>query len=340
MTRAARTTALALALASSARGVAAQPLCAERAVSAEIDAALRDRVAGRGLAGYDRLVALHARCPSPRTLAQLALAEQSVRRWRDAYLHLAEALGQTRDPWIRDRRAPLETALHEIEERLPRLAPESNVPGAVLWVNGVEVGALPLAVPHVVTDASVALELRAAGYAPTRRVVTPVAGEVYRAMLAMEPASPSRSTVAEAEPRPFAAPTSPSWIAPRTTAAPSPSSAGTSPARVLAWVTGGAAVVGLAVGAAGLTLQRARAADFRTGYTEEACIATPSCDAARTQVHDAAVVAWAGLLAGTGLAVTAAVLFAVSRGEARPARAALGCAPTLHLAGGQCALSF
>lgn len=321
-------TTLVLALVTWGANAAAQPAreasCAEGAVTDEIEAALRDRVAGRGLAGYDRLVALQARCPSPRALAQLALAEQSVRRWRDAYVHLDEALRQTRDPWIRARRAPLETALHEIEEHLPRLAPQSNVPGAVLWVNGVEVGALPLTTPYVVTDASVAIELRADGYTTARRVVTPTAGEVYREMLSME---------ANARPRDITTPTPPPRVLP-------PANASVSTSRVMAWVTGGAAVVGLAVGIAGVAIQRSRAADFSTGYTEEACIATPTCAAARERVNDAALVAWVGLVTGGALAATSAVLFAVSGGDARPRRAGLVCAPTLHVAGGQCALSF
>lgn len=221
-----------------AREARAQSACAEVEVTREIDVARADRLAERFLPAYDRLNALLRRCPSPRVRAQLALAEQSLRRWPDAYGHLREALAATNDPWISDptRHAALEGALREISAHLPQLAPSTNVPGAELSVDGARVGALPLATPHVIPTGSATIELRAPGHRTLRRVVSVPNETVFREMLTLEP---------EASTPPAGQARTPPTPEPGTTPPPlPPSSPGPNRTqRILGWVSVGVGAV-------------------------------------------------------------------------------------------------
>jgi hypothetical protein len=167
----------------------AQPAasCPERTVNQEIDRAIEERRRGREDAGFRRLQGLFERCPSPRTLAQLALAEHGLGRLREAYVHLRDALAREDDPWIATRRGPLRSVLAEITLRVPRLAPTCTVPGAELRVDGVLVGTLPLVTPWVLPQATVVLEVSAAGFRTDRQTVTVPDGAVWRESIVLAP---------------------------------------------------------------------------------------------------------------------------------------------------------
>ncbi len=212
----------------------AQPAapCPERAVTQEIDRAIEERRRGREDAGFRRLQGLWERCPSPRTLAQLALAEHGLGRLRDAYVHLRDALARTDDPWIATRQGPLRSVLAEITQRVPRVAPTCTVPGAELRVDGVLVGALPLVTPWVLPRGAVTLEVSVPGYRVERRAVTVPDGAVWR-----ESIEPERDVVAAA-----------TVVAPPAVVEPAPTA--TSPLRrVAAW---GALGLGAVFGGVGI----------------------------------------------------------------------------------------
>jgi hypothetical protein len=78
--------------------------------------------------------------PSPRTLAQIALAEQALRRWIDAEEHLVEALA-SEHPWIDERKDVLEEALSQIRSQIGTLEVRVNAPDAEVLVDGVAVDA-------------------------------------------------------------------------------------------------------------------------------------------------------------------------------------------------------
>ncbi|MFO0629285.1 MAG: PEGA domain-containing protein [Polyangiales bacterium] len=210
---------------------AAQPReCVERRVDREVDRAAEERLAGRGIEAFNRVTALLARCPSPRVRVQVALAEQSLRRWQDAYLHLREAMAST-DPWIVAHREPISRALAEVTAHMPLLAPRANVPGATLRVNGLAVGTLPLPTPFVLVRGAATLEVEAPGHRPARRAVTVGLDEVFDALFTLEP---------ETSPAPAARVVTP--------AAPPPTARRASPVRAVGWVTVGlgAVLAGLA----------------------------------------------------------------------------------------------
>ena len=59
----------------------------------------------------------HAVSPSPRSLAQMGLAEGALGRWGDADEHLSLALESEDDPWIRRRATSLRRRLERVREQ-------------------------------------------------------------------------------------------------------------------------------------------------------------------------------------------------------------------------------
>ncbi|MBX7194177.1 MAG: tetratricopeptide repeat protein [Sandaracinaceae bacterium] len=106
----------------------------------------------------------YAQTSSPRALAQIALAEQALGRFVEAEAHLADALAQSTDAFIRRNRAHLEGALEEIRLRVGDLEVVGGRPGAEVILGGVAVGVLPLDAPVRVVAGSVAVEVRAPGF--------------------------------------------------------------------------------------------------------------------------------------------------------------------------------
>jgi hypothetical protein len=128
--------------------------------------------------------------PTPRTLAQIALAEQALGRWVDAETDLRAALRAGGDPWIVSNRRVLDAGLSAIREHLGSLDVEADVAGADLWVNGSRVGPLPLAAPLRVEAGSVIVEVRAEGYAPARRMTSVDPGGSARESVHLVPLVP------------------------------------------------------------------------------------------------------------------------------------------------------
>ena len=113
----------------------------------------------------------NAKAPSPRGLAQVALAEQAMGRFVVAQKHLSAALAQSSDAWITSRKAALTSALAAIEKKLARLTVTSNAEGARLKVNGQDAGKLPLAAPLVLLPGKVKIEVSAPGYQTTTKTL-------------------------------------------------------------------------------------------------------------------------------------------------------------------------
>jgi hypothetical protein len=100
----------------------------------------RDHRDAEALAAFQRA---YAQQPTPRALAQVALAEQALSSWVRAEADLERALASTTDPWIIAHAALLNHALASIREHLATLTVESTA-GTHLLLNGAEAGTLPL----------------------------------------------------------------------------------------------------------------------------------------------------------------------------------------------------
>jgi tetratricopeptide (TPR) repeat protein len=128
---------------------------------------------------------------SGRALAQIALAEQAIGHWVESESHLKEALNLRDEAWIAKNRPLLETSLKEISSHLGALELTANVAGAVIKVNGVFRGRLPLPEPMRVPSGTVTVELEAEGYFPLARSVVLSSGGRAREAFTMVSASQS-----------------------------------------------------------------------------------------------------------------------------------------------------
>lgn len=155
-----------------------------------VDEGLKLRTEGRDAEALGRFEAAYAKRKEPRTLVQIALAEQALGRWEPAHAHLSEALSRRDDAWINQRRGPLDGALKRIESELGGLEVVSNVPGSAVWMNGREVGSSPLSRPILVLPGSVAIRVQAAGHLPFEQTVEVSRGKQARVVadLKAEPA--------------------------------------------------------------------------------------------------------------------------------------------------------
>jgi hypothetical protein len=153
------------------------------------------------LATFERA---HARRPSPRTAAQIALAHHALAHWREAEHGLVDALHDSDDPWIARNRVYLEESLSVVQAHLAWLEVESNVAGAEVWMDGELHGRLPLEGPLRIVAGEVAVKVRAPGYPAIERTLQVAAkSHLHEAFtFVVQPApEPGSDTNASAIPR-------------------------------------------------------------------------------------------------------------------------------------------
>jgi hypothetical protein len=198
---------------------------------------------GRDAEALDEFRRAYALDAAPRTLAQIALAEQALGRWVDAEAHLVQALAASGDGWIGSHRGVLQSGLATIRQHLGSLDVDVDVTGAELWVNGAQVATAPLAAPMRVEAGSVVLEVRAPGYATARRMTNVDPGGSSREAVHLVPLAPSGSL-----PQAPSASVPPTGSAPPEVAPPITVVVVDRPLRTTAYVWLGAGVVGILAG--------------------------------------------------------------------------------------------
>jgi len=146
------------------------------------------RRAGRDDDALRLLRDLHDARPTPRVLAQLALAEQATGAWLDAAEHLDRALDAD-DVWITEHRDVLEAARVEIGAHLGQLDVVTDAPSAWVRVNGGERRPLPLDAPLRVVAGDTVVEVGAEDHHAISRVVQVPGGGRARERFTLVPAS-------------------------------------------------------------------------------------------------------------------------------------------------------
>jgi hypothetical protein len=232
---------------SSARAQTADPSLTKEGI--ELRRAGRDAEA---LAVFERALAIDG---SPRTRAQVGLAEQALGLWVEAERDLSTALAAGEGSWFEQHQRTLRSALDAIRSRLGTLEVEADVRGAELWIRGSRAGVLPLEAPLRVVAGTVAIEVRAPGFATQVRSVE------------VAPLGHAREVVNLAR--------VPGQEAPAAVATPPPALLGAPPARsarraaedgtgmrIGAWVSLGSAVVLLAGAGVGLLVHNTNAAIY------------------------------------------------------------------------------
>ncbi|HHH29301.1 MAG TPA: carboxypeptidase regulatory-like domain-containing protein [Polyangiaceae bacterium] len=126
---------------------------------------------------------------SAQALAQIALAEQALGNYVEAEVHLQQALAVRGDAWIEARRPQLTQAAQQIGAQLGTVELSGGVPGAQVYVNGIERGTLPAAARIRLRAGSAVIEIRAQGYVPVQRSVMVAAGGTARESIQLIPAA-------------------------------------------------------------------------------------------------------------------------------------------------------
>ena len=152
--------------------------------------------------------------PSPRTYGQMGLVETTLKRWTDGETHLAVALANPDDAWVRKNRAFLDQALSLCREHVGDLV-ITGPAGAEVSVGGTPAGTLP-AVPALrVAEGTVEVTATASGYEPYKTTVTIRAGKRSALKIAMsaepvvaghEDTPPKVPTAVDPEAKPAAEP--------------------------------------------------------------------------------------------------------------------------------------
>lgn len=278
-----------------------------------------------------------------RARAQMGLAAQALGRWTRADRYLREALADTADAWVSERRAVLQRSLDEIDAHLGLLELRCNVEGAEVRVDGAVVGVTPLREPLRLPAGTVAVQLRADGYVEAVRQAVVTLGETTREQVDLTAVTPVATRVAATVQAPRA-------VSPPVRPPPHPPSAPGSLRRTLAWTSAGVAVAGVALGAIALGLRNASAEAFnarnRNADPRDDCAmgsSSAACQEAESDVATQEALAAVGFAVGGAAAVGAAVLFLTepSRGEQRGvALRGCGVAPTRVGVGASCEVTF
>jgi hypothetical protein len=118
--------------------------------AAEADPALRHLNRGLQLLSNNRdqealeeFRAAYDLSPSIKALAQMGLAEASLKLWLDAEKHLSEVLGATDDKWVVHNTRPIEEQLEQVKSHLGWLVVTGTAKAEVI-VDGKVIGKLPL----------------------------------------------------------------------------------------------------------------------------------------------------------------------------------------------------
>gem|GEM_PF-6080441 len=128
--------------------------------------------------------------PSPRLQAQIGLAEQAVGQWIDAEKDLKGALQATRDPWVAGNIRALRASVIAVEKHLGSLEVLGSPGGALVRVDGREVGNLPLAIAARVTAGEVLVSVSAPGYVEINRKLGIAVGGLTREIFTLHEAPP------------------------------------------------------------------------------------------------------------------------------------------------------
>jgi hypothetical protein len=167
----------------------------------EYDHALREFLEAKHLA------------PTPRTSAQIAIAEQALEHFVDAEIHLMDVLQAEDDPWVRAHRDELEQSLAAIRAQLGSLMVRGDPRGADVRLQGELIGTVPMRRALRLRKGKVAVQVDAAGFVGKAQTVEIVAGQtttidVDLARSPIQPQPPKPVVVNPPTPTPTPTPTS------------------------------------------------------------------------------------------------------------------------------------
>ena len=256
---------------------------------------------------------------SPRTAAQLGLAEASLGYWLAAERHLTEALQSTRNPWLSKHEPALRKTLKEVQASIGEVEIIGEPADTELTVNGQAVGKLPLPAAVRVPEGAVQVVARANGHQSDSRNISVQGGKRVVVKISLElMAAPAAEVPVASLPAPAPGPAPAAGTEPPI---PTPERRATW-VRPTSWFLLAASAGGLGVGGYGLMTQRKRGKEFDNYRTPGTNVmpcgeSLPGrggtrCDTLLKQVKSAEKLAIGGFALGGALAAAAIVGFVVS----------------------------
>jgi hypothetical protein len=235
--------------------------------------------------------------PTPRALAQIALAEQALGQWVPAERDLNDALAKASDDWIAKHKTALSGALATIQQHIGDLVLNGGVEGAQVSVDGAKVGTLPAPKPIRLEIGTHTLEIQHASYYPISQPVTIRADAPARVHVDMHPRTQDGSNNVV---------TTTTTVPPPVTNPPPSSS---SPQQTIGIVVAASAGLPLILGIIGIAAHESSVADYNGDPTcpgKEVPVKPPACqsrvDTASTwSAVSVASFVGAGVLAATGV---------------------------------------
>lgn len=161
---------------------------------------VRKRVAADHAGALELFQRAHDLVPSGRTLAQMGLAEASLRRWVDSESHLSAALASP-DRWVDENRRELEKTLEAVRSHVA-VVTIAGPPGAEVTLNGQPLGRLPLTEATKAAEGMLHFEARAPGHKATQLDVEVRGGKAFQVTLDLEPLPHASPTSAVPVPPP------------------------------------------------------------------------------------------------------------------------------------------
>ncbi|HVT10232.1 MAG TPA: hypothetical protein VHO67_22385 [Polyangia bacterium] len=351
----------------------AAALCATagRATAADASDLIKEGIAlrrqGDDAGGLEKFQQAYEAQQTPRTLAQIALAEQALGRWAAAHDHLAAALDARSDPWISRNQAALTRALNDIQPHVGRLEVLGGPAGAEVRLNGVSAGSLPLPRALTVATGSVLIEIAAPGFHAAQRSTIVRAGQITRE--SFDPLTPVAQTTADAIPPTPHVASEPSSGAPAAagvnggtvegqSGAARPLQDANEPSRLrlgAKWIAGGIGVAALVGGTISYVLHRSSASEFGRDCALDAhdvpvstnpTVRQSTCDDRRDRYETEYRWSIIGFATGAVFAAAGVVLWLTepNNSEADATRTALTCVPlssaTLSTVGLGCRFQF
>ncbi len=245
---------------------------------------------------------------SPRTAAQLGLAEASLGYWLSAEEHLSEALQSTRNPWVAQHESQLRETLKSVQASIGEVEITGTPTGAAVTVNGHPAGRLPLRTVVRVPEGGVQVTVQAEGHKAASQRSGVEGGKRTIMKFDLEPSTPTGPAAASLT---------------ESKNAEAADRAGGSPGQESSWLrpasyfVGAAAVGALAVGGYGLLAERQRGKEFDRHMNPSCADNLPQkggspCETIHRRVQSARKLAVGGFVVGGALVAAAVIGFVAS----------------------------
>ncbi len=251
--------------------------------------------------------------PSPRTRAQVALAEQALGIWVSAEAHLSAALDARDDAWIDKNRVALTAALDVVKQHVGSLEVLGGAPGAEVVVDGARIGVLPMSAPWRVEVGRRSLEIRARGYHSASRATEIVAGRTTRETIELVREDPAVSSPSVANPPKIVAPSEPG-----------------STQRVLGWVGVGTGAALLVTGVIAVVARQGAVGSYNDDAScpgRGSAQQPAACQDYISTANSWRTVSIVGFIGGGALTVGGVILLATAPSAKVPASTAASCGP-------------